>query len=90
MKLVNVKLSEDLLTQMDEIYSQFGFSNRTEFIRNALREKIEEYKLKKAIQQLRKSYGVFKHKQTTEEEYEKMREEGFKRFAARFKKHPLE
>ncbi|MBM3309212.1 MAG: ribbon-helix-helix protein, CopG family [Candidatus Altiarchaeales archaeon] len=90
MKLVNIKLSEDLLTQVDEIYTQFGFSNRTEFIRNALREKVEEYKLKQDIKKLRKAYGIFKHKQTTEEEYEKMREEGFKKFAARFNKPPLD
>jgi len=84
MKLVNIKLSEDLLTQMDGIYAQFGYSNRTEFIRNALREKVEEYKLKQDIKKLRKAYGIFKHKQTTEEEYEKAREQAFEKIAARF------
>lgn len=90
MKLVNLKLGEDLLTQIDDIVSQFGFANRTEFMRNALREKVEEYRMKQAILRLRKSYGIFKHKQTTEEEYEKMREEGLKRFLKRFNERSQE
>ncbi|MBT4174497.1 ribbon-helix-helix protein, CopG family [archaeon] len=44
MKLMTFKISESLLEEMDKISKEHHFSNRTEFIRNAIREKIERCK----------------------------------------------
>jgi len=83
MKLITLKLEEGLLSQMDRLSPEFGFSSRTEFIRNALRDKVEEYRLKKAILRLEKSKGAFKGRETTEKEYEKARERAFKKMTAK-------
>jgi metal-responsive CopG/Arc/MetJ family transcriptional regulator len=44
MKLLTFKVSESLLEEMDKTVIEHHFSNRTEFIRNAIREKIERCK----------------------------------------------
>ena len=44
MKLMTFKVSESLLKEMDKTVIEHHFSNRTEFIRNAIREKIERCK----------------------------------------------
>jgi len=85
MKLITLKLEDSLLSQMDDVSSVFGFSSRTEFIRNALRDKVEEYHLKQAILTLEKNKGKMKGRGFTDEEYEKAREEAFEKIAAKFK-----
>jgi len=85
MKLITLKLEKNLLMQIDDITSVFGFSSRTEFIRNALRDKVEEYKLKQALIKLGKSKGAMKGRGFTDEEYEIAREKAFEEIAARFK-----
>lgn len=44
MKLMTFKISESLLKEMDKTVLDHHFSNRTEFIRTAIREKIEKCK----------------------------------------------
>jgi len=44
MKLMTFKISESLLKELDTATNEFHFSNRTEFIRTAIREKIEKCK----------------------------------------------
>jgi metal-responsive CopG/Arc/MetJ family transcriptional regulator len=82
MKLINLNLRDDVVAEMDAVVKEFGFSNRTEFIRASIRERMEEYKMQKAIAALEKSRGVFKDNPTSDEEYERNREEAYKRYAA--------
>jgi metal-responsive CopG/Arc/MetJ family transcriptional regulator len=49
MKLMTFKISESLLKEMDKISKEHHYSNRTEFIRTAIREKIERCKTVKFI-----------------------------------------
>lgn len=44
MKLMTFKVSKSLLEEMDKTVGDHHFSNRTEFIRAAIREKIERCK----------------------------------------------
>lgn len=90
MRLVNINLQEDVVKQIDSVVSAFGFANRSEFIRNALREKVEEYKMKKALLALEMSKGVLKGKgkQMTEEEFEKAREKAFWELYREIKERP--
>jgi len=44
MKLMTFKISESLLEETDKMVIEHHFSNRTEFIRAAIREKIEKCK----------------------------------------------
>ena len=47
--MITVKLEDTFLKNIDETVKKEGYQNRTEFIRAALREKIEEAKLKEAM-----------------------------------------
>lgn len=75
-EMITVKLEDVFLGDIDAIVKNEGYQNRTEFIRNALREKIEEIKLKKAMIELAHLKG-FTKKKTTEENYEKIRAKAF-------------
>lgn len=75
-EMITVKLEDVFLGDIDAIVKNEGYQNRTEFIRNALREKIEEIKLKKAMMELAHLKG-FTKKNTTEESYEKVRAKAF-------------
>jgi metal-responsive CopG/Arc/MetJ family transcriptional regulator len=70
---------------MDNVSHDFGFSSRTEFIRNALRDKVEEYRLKQAILKLEKGKGALKGKSSTDRDYETAREAAFKKIMAKFR-----
>lgn len=83
-RLVNINLKDDVLKEIDAVVSNFGFTNRSEFIRSVIREKLEEYKVKKAIMSLSKSRGVIKNSKVfTSAEYEKAREDAFEKLYRR-------
>ena len=66
-ELVTFKLDSKFLKEVDSISKRSGFSNRTDFIRNALREKVDEIKLKRAMIRLSKLKGKSKKKITNKE-----------------------
>lgn len=74
--MITVKLEDLFLEDIDNIVKSEGYQNRTEFIRNALREKIEEIKLRKAMMELVHLKGSVK-KMTTVKDYEKIRVKAF-------------
>lgn len=76
-EMITVKMEDLFLGEIDTIVKNEGYQNRTEFIRNALREKVEAIKLKKAMMELAYLKGSIK-KKTTEESYEKIRTKAFK------------
>jgi len=78
-ELVTFKMEHDFLEEVDKTAKSAGFQNRTEFIRNALREKVEEVKLKQAMMTLSKLRGKAPRK-TTDEERAKIREKVFQEF----------
>ena len=66
-ELVTFKMEHDFLEDVDKTAKSAGFQNRTEFIRAALRDKIEDAKLKKAMILLSKMKGKALRKTTNEE-----------------------
>ncbi|MFH1072231.1 MAG: ribbon-helix-helix domain-containing protein [Nanoarchaeota archaeon] len=82
--LVTFKMEEKFLAEIDHVLKEAGFQSRTEFIRDALREKIEEIRLRESLEQLRKLRGASKRK-ITEEEYERAREMAFEKLSQKFK-----
>jgi len=74
--MITVKMDNVFLGEVDKVVKNEGYQNRTEFIRNALREKVEEIKLKKAMMELVHLKGSVK-KKTTEKDYEKIRAKAF-------------
>lgn len=75
-EMISVKLEDSFLDSIDDIVEKEGYQSRTEFIRNALREKVEASKLKEAMRELSKLKGASK-KKTSDEELERIREKAF-------------
>ncbi|HLD72917.1 MAG TPA: ribbon-helix-helix domain-containing protein [Candidatus Nanoarchaeia archaeon] len=75
-EMITIKMDEVFLGEVNNIVKEGSYQNRTEFIRTALREKIEEIKLRKAMLELVHLKGSIK-KKTTEKDYEKIRVKSF-------------
>ena len=43
-EMITLKLEESFLREVDEMVSRTSYHSRTEFIRQAMREKLEEYR----------------------------------------------
>ena len=80
--MITLKLDSKFLEDIDSIVEKGSYHNRTEFIRNALREKVDEAKMKEAMMSISHLRGASKRKPITDEEYERVRaeaaEESFK------------
>jgi metal-responsive CopG/Arc/MetJ family transcriptional regulator len=76
---ISLKLDEEMLSNIDKSLKKNNFSTRTEFVRDAIREKLEKMTRDELIQHFLSLKGKAKTK-TTDEEWEKVKEEGFKNF----------
>ena len=83
-ELVTFKMEHDFLEDVDKTSKTAGFQNRTEFIRTALREKIEDIKLKQAMIELSKQRGKAPIK-TSDEQRAEIREKVFEEFDKKIK-----
>lgn len=83
-ELVTFKMEHEFLKDVDQTAKSAGFQNRTEFIRAALREKVDDVKLKQAMASIAHLKGAAK-KKTTPEEYEKAREKAFEEISKKIK-----
>ena len=73
MEIVSVKFQEDVLKKVDDTISKHNFNSRTEFIREAVRDKLEDLSREDLIKEFMKFRGKAP-KQTTDEERAKTRE----------------
>lgn len=76
MEAISLKLDETMLKNIDHTLKKNNYSTRTEFIREAIRVKLEELKREKLIEEFMKFRGKAK-KKTTYEENRKTRDEVF-------------
>ncbi|MEK6916170.1 MAG: ribbon-helix-helix domain-containing protein [Nanoarchaeota archaeon] len=83
-EMVTFKLEDNFLKQVDDVVKTHGYQNRTEFIRNALREKVEEAKIKEAMMSIAHLKGA-SNKKTADKDLEKIREKAFEELAKKFK-----
>lgn len=74
--MVTFKMEHDFLKEVDATARLSGYQSRTEFIRSALREKVDELKLKQAIMALGRMRGKAKVK-TTDRQRHAAREKVF-------------
>ncbi len=75
--MVNLRLGEKLLKEIDTVVKHSTYESRTEFIREALRKMLEEHKKQRLIASLRSRLGEGKRlgiKEPTPEEFERIRE----------------
>jgi len=75
-EMITLKLDGLFLEEVDKAVKSAGYHHRTEFIRSALREKLDEIKLKKAMLELAHLKGKSK-KKISPEMYEAARNKAF-------------
>lgn len=73
MDTISFKLQEDIVKTMDKLIKPLHFNNRTEFIREAIREMIWKVEAEITIKKLEK-YKGFSKTNTSDEQLEKTRE----------------
>jgi metal-responsive CopG/Arc/MetJ family transcriptional regulator len=67
MESITIKVDSSLASEMEKVMNP-GYSTKTEFIREAIREKIKQVSKEKAIQELYEQYGKAKGRLLTEQE----------------------
>lgn len=80
MEAISLKLEEGILQNIDDSLKKHRYSTRTEFIRDAIREKLEDLEKDEALRNLRKYFGASERK-ITDEEIHKAGEEAIKSLA---------
>ena len=83
-EMITMKLEDSFLGDIDSVVKQHGYQNRTEFIRAALREKIEDIRLREVMLKLDRYRGTAP-KKTTDKERERVREKVFQKLRARIR-----
>jgi metal-responsive CopG/Arc/MetJ family transcriptional regulator len=82
MQTVTFKLQERILHKVDSLMKPLNFNNRTEFIRDAIRDKINKIETDEAIAALMRFKGSAKVK-VSDERLHEIREEVAKKYLAR-------
>ena len=83
MEAICVKLDENFLKNMDKTMKENNYTTRTEFIREALRDKLKELKDDPVIKALRKFQGSAKV-HVSDERHEEIREQVGREIAEKF------
>ena len=86
MENISVKFQEDILDRMDKCIETHNFNSRTEFIREAVRDKLSDLSQDELIAEFMKLRGKGKHYNTTDEDDERIREKVSKELLADLKK----
>lgn len=81
---ITLKLEKKFLEEINKVVIREGYKNRTEFIRRAMREKVEEAKLREIWPMVLRIKGASKRK-IKKEEYEEARNEAFKELVKEIK-----
>ncbi len=67
MEAICIKMDDELLDRMNKSMKRFGYSTKTEFIREAIRKKLEDDEKELLIKEFLKFRGKAKKKTTYEE-----------------------
>ena len=68
METISFKIQEEILTKMDGLIKPMNFNNRTEFIREAIREKLNQAEKEQLIKKLTEFKGSLKGKSKMSDE----------------------
>lgn len=84
METISLKLEEGLLREVDQKLKKNRYSTRTEFIRDAIREKLSDLEKDEILKSLVKLRGSSKRK-TSDEQLHIAREKAFEELEKKFK-----
>ena len=77
MESVSLKLEDKFLKDIEEIMKKHRYTTKTEFIREAIRDKIRDLEKEELILRAKALYGASKRK-TTDEDVHRAGEEAFR------------
>jgi len=83
MEMISLKLEEGLLNEIDHNLNRYRYSTRTEFIRDAIREKLSDLEKDEMLKAITKIRGSSKHK-TTDKQLHEAGERAFKLLEKKF------
>lgn len=83
METVTFKLQEDVIRKIDTVLKPLHFSNRTEFIRESIREKLNSIEKDFVVQHLVAFKGAAK-KKVSDKELHKIRDKVASEYAKKF------
>lgn len=83
MEIITFKIQEEIVKKIDGLLKPLNFNNRTEFIREALREKLRDLEKDRAINALEKFKGL-SNKIVSDKRLEEIREQVGKEYAKKF------
>ena len=84
MEAISLKLEEGIVGEIDNKLAKHRYSTRTEFIRDAIREKLSELEKDEMLKEVAKLKGASKRK-TTDEVLHAAREKAFEILESRAK-----
>ena len=84
MENVSIKLDEEFLKNMESFMRKHNYMTKTEFIRQAIRDKIQELEKEEALKAIDKIAGSSKRK-TTDKQLHAIREKAFEELERRIK-----
>jgi metal-responsive CopG/Arc/MetJ family transcriptional regulator len=84
METISLKLEDGLLSELDQKLSRNRYSTRTEFIRDAIREKLSDLEKDEILRSLAKLRGSSSRK-TTDKQLHDAREKAFEQLEKKFK-----
>ena len=84
METVSLKLEEPFLKDMEKTMKKHRYMTKTEFIREAIRDKMKSLALAEDLRRIQHMYG-FRKRKTTDEEIEEAKEKAFEELEKKFK-----
>ena len=84
METVCIKMEEEILHEIDKKLTEHRYSTRTEFIRDAIREKLSDLEKEDVLRELKRLRGSSKRR-TTDEQLHKAGERAFEMLEKKFK-----
>ena len=84
MEAVSLKLVGEFLKDMEKIMKRHRYTTKTEFIREAIRDKIKDMEKEELLLKAKMLYGASKRK-TTDEDVHKAGEKAFKELEREFR-----
>ncbi len=76
METISIKVEEEFAHEMGRLMRKYHYTTKTEFIREAIRDKIKKLETEEALKRVEKFYGASKRK-TTDEQLHKAGEKAF-------------
>ena len=79
MENVSLKLKEDMAAEIEKLSKVFHYGTKTEFIREAIRDKIKELEVELFAMKIKKFQGIAKT-HTSDEQLRKIKEKALNEF----------